>query len=87
MKRGTPRKRLVIVVLDKYLKEVRDTIESLGKLASKEYNYPSLVNSARIQERIFDIRRKKLNKIFYRGRILYKLIQITHLGILFNLDI
>jgi hypothetical protein len=87
MKRGIPRKRLAIVVLDKYLKEVRDTTESLGKLVLKEYSYPSLVNSARIQGRIFDIRRKKLNKIFYRERTLCKLVQMTYLGILFNLDI
>jgi hypothetical protein len=82
-----PRKRLVIVVLDKYLKKIYNTIKSLGKLALKEYNYPLLVNSVGIQERIFDIRRKKLNKIFYRGQILYKLIEITCLGILFNSDI
>ena len=48
MKRGIPRKHLAIVVLDKYLKEVYNTIKSLGKLALKEHNYPSLINSARI---------------------------------------
>jgi hypothetical protein len=87
-KRGTPRKRLATVVLDKYLKEVRDTTESPGKLASKEHeDRPSSANSAGIQGRIFDARRKKLNNIFYRGRTLRKLIQITRLGILFDPDI
>jgi hypothetical protein len=51
MKRGIPKKRLVTVVLDKYLKEALNTtiIESPGKLASKDNkDYPSLVNSASI---------------------------------------
>jgi len=46
-----PRKRLVTVILDKYLKEARDTIviESPGKLASEgNKDPPSLVNSAGI---------------------------------------
>jgi hypothetical protein len=46
-----PRKRLVIVVLDKYLKDAPNTIviESLGKLASKDdKDYPLLVNLASI---------------------------------------
>jgi hypothetical protein len=77
MKRGIPRKYLATIVLDKYLKEAPNTIviENLGKLASKDNkDYPLLVNSASIQKRIFNIRRKKLNNILYRGRILYKLI-------------
>jgi hypothetical protein len=89
-KRGTPRKRLATVVLDKYLKEAHDTTaaESPGKLASEDNeDPPSLANSAGIQGRIFDTRRKKLNKIFHRGRTLRKLIQITRLGILFDPDI
>ena len=76
-KQGTPRKRLAIVVLDKYLKEARDTtaVESLGKLALKDNeDRPSLPNSAGIQKRIFNIRRKRLNNIFHRGRTLRKLI-------------
>jgi hypothetical protein len=51
MKWGIPRKRLVTIILDKYLKEARDTIitESPGKLASKgNKDPPSLVNSAGI---------------------------------------
>ena len=89
-KRGTPRKRLATVVLDKYLKEARDTTaaESLGKLASKDNeDRPSSPNSAGIQKRIFDTRRKRLNNIFHRGRTLRKLIQMTRLGILFDPDI
>ncbi len=89
-KRGMPRKCLATVVLDKYLKEARDTTatESPGKLASKDNeDRPSSLNLARIQKRIFDTRRKRLNNIFHRGRILRKLIQMTCLGILFDPDI
>jgi hypothetical protein len=89
-KRGTPRKRLATVVLDKYLKEAPDTTvtESPGKLASKDdEDRPSSANSAGIQKRIFDTRRKRLNNILHRGRILRKLIQMTGLGILFDPDI
>ena len=74
-KRGMLRKRLATVVLDKYLKEARDTAESLGKLASKDNeDRPSSPNSAGIQKRIFNTRRKRLNNIFHRGRTLCKLI-------------
>ena len=89
-KRGTPRKRLATVILDKYLKEARDTIvmESPGKLASEgNEDPPSSTNSAGIQKRIFDTRRKRLNNILHRGRTLRKLIQMTRLGILFDPDI
>jgi hypothetical protein len=51
IKQGTPRKRLATIVLDKYLKEARDTmaIVSLGKLTSKDNkDRHLLVNSARI---------------------------------------
>jgi hypothetical protein len=51
MKWEIPRKHLATIILDKYLKEARDTIviESLGKLASKGNKDPSLlVNLARI---------------------------------------
>jgi hypothetical protein len=78
------------VVLDKYLKEDRDTtaMGSLEKLASKgNEDRPSSPNSAGIQKRILDIRRKRLNNIFHRGRTLRKLIQMTRLGILFDPDI
>jgi hypothetical protein len=70
IKRGTPRKRLATVILDKYLKEAYNTtvIESPGKLASKgNKDPPLLVNSAGIQKRIFNTRRKRLNNILYRG--------------------
>jgi len=89
-KRGTPRKRLATVVLDKYLKEARDTtaIEDPEKLTSKDNeDRPSLLDSARIQKRILDTRRKRLNNIFHRGRTLRKLVQMTRLGILFDPDI
>jgi hypothetical protein len=89
-KRGTPRKRLATVVLDRYLIEAPNTTaaESPGKLALKDNeDYLSSPNSTGIQRRIFDTRRKKLNKIFHRGRTLRKLIQMTHLGILFHPDI
>src|SRR5438309_1597883 len=89
-KRGTPRKRLATVVLDKYLKEARDTtaMESLGKLASEDNkDRPSSPDSAGIQKKIFDTRRKRLLNILYRGRTLRKLIQMTCLGILFDPDI
>jgi hypothetical protein len=88
-KRGIPRKSLATVVLDKYLKEARDTtaMESLGKLASEDNkDHPSSLDSAGIQK-IFDTRRKRLLKILHRGRTLCKLIQMTCLGILFDPDI
>jgi hypothetical protein len=72
-----PRKRLAIIVLDKYLKKVSNIIvtESSGKLISKNNkDYSLLVNSAGIQKRIFNIRRKRLNNILYKRQILYKLI-------------
>ena len=89
-KRGTPRKRLATVVLDKYLKEARDTtaMESPGKFASEDNkDRPSSPDSAGIQKRIFDTRRKRLLNILHRGRTLRKLIQMTRLGILFDPDI
>lgn len=78
------------MVLDRYLKEARDTtaIESPGKVASEDReDRPSSLTSAGIQKRIFDKRRRRLNNIFYRGRTLCKLIQMTRLGILFDLEI
>ncbi len=89
-KRGTPRKRLATVILDKYLKEVRDTtvMESPGKLASEgNKDHPSSTNSAGIQRRILDTKRKRLLRTLHRGRTLRKLIQMTRLGILFDPDI
>jgi hypothetical protein len=79
-KRGTPRERLATVILDKFLKEARDTtvVGSPGKLASEENeDRPSSENSAGIQKSIFDARRKRLNNILHRGRTLRKLIQMT----------
>jgi hypothetical protein len=76
-KQGTLRKRLATVVLDKYLKEARNTTtaKSLGKLALKDNeDCPLSPNLARIQKRIFDTRRKRLNNIFHKGRTLRKLI-------------
>src|SRR6266536_2544588 len=76
-KRGTPRKRLATIVLDKYLQEVRNTTatESPGKFALEDNeDCPSSPNSAGIQKRILDIRRKRLKNIFYRGRTLRKLV-------------
>jgi hypothetical protein len=89
-KRGTPRKRLATVILDKYLKEVRDTtaMESRGKFASEgNEDRPSSTNSAGIQRRILGTKRKRLLGILHRGRTLRKLIQMTRLGILFDPDI
>ncbi|CZR65293.1 uncharacterized protein PAC_15193 [Phialocephala subalpina] len=89
-KRGTPRKRLATVVLDKYLKEARDTtaIEGPEKLTSKgNEDRLSSLDSAGIQKRILDTRKKRLNNIFHKGRILRKLAQKTRLGILFDPDI
>jgi hypothetical protein len=76
------RKHLATIILDKYLKEARNTIiiESPGKLASKgNKDPPLLVNLAGIQKRIFNIRRKRLNNILYKGQILRKLIKISTL--------
>lgn len=89
-KRGRFRKRLATIVLDNYLKEAQDTMaaENLEKLASKDSkDRPSMVNLARIQKRILDTRRKKPDKIFHKGRTLCKLIQMTHLRLLFDPDI
>ena len=92
MKRGTPRKRLATVVLDKYLKGARDTTAMEGegpeKLTSRGNEvHPSSLDLAGIQKRILDTRRKRLNNIFHRGRTLRKLVQMTRLGILFDPDI
>lgn len=89
-KRGKLRKRLATIVLDEYLKEAQDTtsIASLGKLSLEDNkDHSSSLNSAEIQKRILDARRKKLKNIFHRGRILRKLVQMTHLGILFDPNI
>ena len=89
-KRRKPRKRLATVVLDKYLKEPRDNtaVVSPEKLVLKDdKDYPSSFNSGGIQKKIFNTKRKRLIDTFYKGRTLRRLIQITHLGILFNPDI
>ena len=88
-KRGKPRKRLATTVLDRYLK-VRETtiLESTETPASTDNrDCPSSVNSAEIQKKILEAKRKRLNNVFHRGRTLRKLIQKTRLGILFDLDI
>jgi hypothetical protein len=76
--------------LDKYLKEAHDTTaaKSPEKLALKDNeDRPSSPSSAGIQKRIFDTRRRRLNNIFHKERILRKLIQMTRLGILFDPNI
>ncbi|TVY80732.1 hypothetical protein LSUE1_G005970 [Lachnellula suecica] len=89
-KRGTLRKRLATIVLDKYLKEVYSTAPTEGTdnrtSADNEDRLLSL-DAAGIQTRILNTRRKRLNKIFHKGRTLRKLVQMTHLGILFDPDI
>lgn len=85
-----PRKRLAIVVLNKYLKEARDTtsMEVPENLTLKgNEDRLSSSDSIEIQKRIIDTRRKRLSKIFHRGRTLRKLVQKTRLGILFDPDI
>lgn len=79
----TPRKGVATVVLDKYLKEARDTtaIESPEKLASEDSIDRPSPNSAGIQKMVFD-KRKRLNNVFHRRRTLRRLVQITRLGIL-----
>jgi hypothetical protein len=83
-KRRKPRIRLATVVLDQYLKEAHDTTPVLGpeKFTSNDDDH-----SSTIHKRILDTRRKKLNKIFYRGRTLTQLVQKTHLGVLFDPNI
>jgi hypothetical protein len=76
-KRGAPRKRLATVVLDKYLKEARVTTAIKGPenpILKDNKDRPLSLDSARIQKRILDIRRKRLNNIFHRGRTLCKLL-------------
>jgi hypothetical protein len=89
-KRGRPRKRLATLILDKYLKEVRDTTatESPGRLASEgNEDRSSSKTSADIHSRILETKRQRLRKNLHRGRTLRKLIQMTRLGILFDPDI
>ena len=89
-KRGTLRKRLATIVLDKYLKEACSTAATDGpdNLTSDNKGRPSSLDAAGIQTRIINARRRRrLNKVFHRGRTLRKLVQMTHLGILFDPDI
>ncbi|KAL5318079.1 hypothetical protein ACEPPN_015183 [Leptodophora sp. 'Broadleaf-Isolate-01'] len=88
-KRGTLRKRLATIVLDKYLKEACSTAatDGTGNLTSDNEDRRSSLDAAGIQTRILNARRKRLNNIFHRGRTLRKLVQMTHLGILFDPDI
>ena len=77
-------------MLDKYLKEVCITAATEGitnpAFADTEDRLLSL-DAAGIKTEILNTRRKRLNKIFHRGRTLRKLDQMTHLGILFDPDI
>src|SRR5438876_5445534 len=60
-KRGAPRKRLATVVLDKYLKEARVTTAIKGPenpISKDNEDRPSSLDSAGIQKRILDTRRK-----------------------------
>jgi hypothetical protein len=84
---GTLRKRLATVVLDKYLKEARDTpaVEDPEKLTSIDNkDCPSSQGPAGIQKRILNTRRKNLIETFRRGRTLRRLVQMTRPGILFD---
>jgi len=68
---------LVIIILDKYLKEVYNIIiiKNPEKLISKDNkDYLLLLNLIKIQKRILNIKRKKFNKFFYKKQILYKLV-------------
>jgi hypothetical protein len=90
-KRGTLRKRLATIVLDKYLKDACSTAATEGSTdnSSSADNEDRLlsIDAAGIQTRILNARRRRLNNIFHRGRTLRKLVQMTHLGILFDPDI
>jgi len=88
-KRGKLRKRLATIVLDKYLKEARSTAatDSTENLTSDNEDRHSSLDTAKIQTKISDARRKRLKNIFHTGRTLRRLVQRTHLGILFDPDI
>ncbi|KAH8600144.1 hypothetical protein B0O99DRAFT_611837 [Bisporella sp. PMI_857] len=89
-KRGKPRKRLATIILNKYMKEAYDItgMEPPGTFAFKKSDgCPSFTNSAEVEKKIFDTRRNWLNMIFHRGRNLRRLVQKTHLGILFDENI
>lgn len=89
-KRGKRKIRIATVVLDKYLKEICNTTATEGpeNLTLKDNNdrYPSY-NLAGIQTKIYYKRRRQLINTFHKGRTLYRLVRITYLGILFDLDI
>ncbi|TVY92739.1 hypothetical protein LAWI1_G002816 [Lachnellula willkommii] len=85
-KRGRPRKRLATIVLDKHLKEARDTMAIEDPKTANEDHHLSL-DSAGIQKGILDTRRRRLIKTLQRGQTLRKLVQMTSLGILFDPDI
>jgi len=88
-KRGTLRKRVATVVLDKYLKGACSTAatESMDNPTSADNEDRLSLDAARIQTRILSARRKRLSTIFHRGRTLRNLVQMTSLGILFDPDI
>ena len=69
-KHRVPRKRLATVVLDKYLKEAHVTMAIKGPenpILKDNEDCPLSLDLARIQKRILDTRRKRLNNIFHRG--------------------
>ncbi|KAH8595137.1 hypothetical protein B0O99DRAFT_159895 [Bisporella sp. PMI_857] len=89
-KRGVPRKRLATIILIKYMKEAYGIteIEATGTLAFKNSeDCPSFMDSAKVEKKFFDARRLRLNVVIQRGRILRRLVQATHLGILFDENI
>jgi hypothetical protein len=88
-KRGRLRKRLATVVLDKYLKKCDTTaMDRSRELASNDNeDHPSSQDSTGVQKRFLDGRRKRLTNLFHRGQTLRKLVQRTHLGILFDSNI
>jgi hypothetical protein len=82
-KRGRSRKRLASVILDKHLRERESTTKASPRNRDSEDD-SLLPNLASIQERVLDKRRKKLISHLHQGRTLCKLVQMTHLGILFH---
>lgn len=75
-KRGAPRKRVATIILDKYFQEVPD---------SEDHSLP--ITSNGIQNRILDEKRQRFIKNVNKGRNLRQLVQMTHLGILFQSNV
>lgn len=86
-KRGKPRKRLATVILDEHLKGVQNsTVEKSASFAMDGVEC-HLQGSTEVRSRILDTRRKKLSNIFHKGRTLRRLVEMTHLGVLFDPNI